>query len=396
MWVLLALITVPLQGAAATWHELIEMAWQRSPEAQSLVAQAPVLQARRIDAERWLPAAPALSVSHRSDQWYANEGVREWEAELEAPLWRNGQRQSQQQAVAAEDSLLAAQSELSLLTLAGELREQVWALAESEAQRSASRARLDTAEALARDVERRVAAGELAQADALLVRSETLAARNALEEADLLWQEARQKLLLLAGQEQLPSPLVETPHELTDIEAALGQHPRFKVAQRSQGVAQAEVNVARQTQAPVSASLLWAQNRDALDESDRQSVGVKITVPLGADARQRSAVAAAEAGRVGADAQRAKIRRDIEQEIKLAQWALQSTRRQYQQAEQQYVAAQQSLALSRRAFDAGELDLVSLLRVQQTTQDALLQRELKRMASERAVAKWNQALGVLP
>lgn len=391
-----ALITLPLQGIAASWGDLLDAAWQRSAEAQSLAAREPVLQARRADAQRWLPTTPELSVSHRSDQWHADEGAREWEVELEAPLWRQGQRKAQAQSVGAEAGLLERQVRLLQWNLAGELREQVWQLVEREAQLKTAQARVSTAEALQRDVERRVAAGDLAQADALLAQSETFAAGNELDDASLQVREAQQKLLLLSGQQQLPSPLQESPQSVTDLERVLQTHPRFQFVQQTRAAAIAEVSVARQSQAPLSAGLLWAQNREALDDADRQSVGVKVTLPLGAGARQRSTIAAAQAERVNAEAQAEQARREIEQGIELAKWAMQNSQRQREQAERQYAAAQQSLALSRRAFDAGELDLSSLLRLQQNTLEALEQRELKRIASERAVARFNQALGALP
>lgn len=381
---------------AASWSELLEASWQRSAEAQALAARSSILQAKRADAQRWLPSTPELSVSHRTDQWHRDEGAREWEVELEAPLWRNGQRKAQRELAAAEAGVLEQQARLLQWELAGELREQVWQLAEREALLKAAQARVSTVEALQSDVERRVAAGELAQADALVAQSETFAARNARDEAELAFREAQQKLLLLSGQQELPSPLLEKPRDLTEPGQALQEHPRFQLAQQTRAQSIADVSVARQSQAPVSAGLLWAQNREALDDSERQTVGVKVTLPLGADSRQRGAIAAAEYERASAEAQTEKTRRELLQEIELAKWVLENSRRQREQAERQYAAAEQSLRLSRRAFDAGEMDLSSLLRLQQSTLEALEQRELKRIASEQAVAKFNQAVGVLP
>lgn len=388
---------------AETWSALLEAAWQRTPDVQALQAQQTVLAIDQEEARRWWPQAPALSVSHRSDQWQSDDGVREWELELEAPLWRNGQRRAQQQVVAASEEERLAQQTLLRLTLAGALRKAVWTLAEREAQLRVDNIRVQTAEALERDVFRRVAAGDLAQADALLAQSETLAARNDKDASALEVLQAQQILELLTGQRHLPSPLSEsvistTPGKRMPDESvpapALEQHPQVVAAQQALKVARAEAGLVRNSQTPISAALSWAQTHESLDNADQHLMGLKVTVPLGAEGRQRSAVASAQRAILVANAQVEKVRRAVKLQTELAQATLENAQRQRDQAEKQYQAAEHSLRLSRRAFDAGEMDLLSLLRLQQNTQQALAQRELKRIACERAIAAFNQAWGI--
>lgn len=400
-WLSLILVTLSLQVQAATMGELLDAAWKRSAEAGALMAQAPLLQAQRNDARRWFPATPTISVSHVSDQWHADEGVRDWESELETPLWNAGQRHAQRQSVDARESLLNAQEQWLRWSLAGELRELSWQLLKREAQFKAAQARVDMAEAMERDVLRRVAAGELAQTDALLVQSETLEARNARDDADLRMKDAQRNFWLLSGQESLPDPMHETPPAESEPDAMLRQHPRVRLAVQTQAAANADVNVARKSAEPLSAALLLARNRDALDASESrtsesQTIGVRITIPVGADARQRSVVAAAQAERFGANARLEAVQREVARDMAYSRAQWHAARQQSLRAKQQYAATGQALLLSRRAFDAGELDLASLLRVQQAENETQEQSALKEIAYGRAIAKLNQAWGILP
>ena len=51
---------------------------------------------------------------------------------------------------------------------------------------------------------------------------------------------------------------------------------------------------------------------------------------------------------------------------------------------------------ARRASNLGETDLINLLRAQQQAFEAELSAELRRLEQQRAVARYNQGLGVVP
>jgi hypothetical protein len=52
--------------------------------------------------------------------------------------------------------------------------------------------------------------------------------------------------------------------------------------------------------------------------------------------------------------------------------------------------------LAKRAFELGESDLASLLRARNRAADAALELERKRIEHQRAIARYNQILGVMP
>ena len=65
-------------------------------------------------------------------------------------------------------------------------------------------------------------------------------------------------------------------------------------------------------------------------------------------------------------------------------------------AEEQNRLAQENLRLARVAFSVGETDLVGLLRVQTLAFAAQRSAQELRILRQRGIARYNQAVGVLP
>lgn len=389
-------MTASAHSLSATLAQLLDEAMQRTPEVQFLSSQEKVIHANREAAARWFPDSPELSVSGVTDQWQADVGRREWGAEISSPLWNRGQRNQSLRAIDINNAKWQADKNAARLNVAGELRDAIWSVAETKAVVGVAEQRVDNAERLERDVARRVAAGELARADLLLAQSDTLAARNLLDDARQQVIEAQQGLRVLTGQDDLPVELAENPPEAMAMEAVLANHPLILAAQQSSAVAQATAGVVRKSEAQASTALGVTRERDSYDEEHRTTMALTVTLPIGAASRNRAALAEAETALVRADAELKKVRREVTQRIATAQSVLAIAERQRQQAEQRSTLTQQNLELSRRAFNGGELDLLSLLRLQTSTLDALENRELKVIGFQRAIARLNQALGVLP
>jgi len=389
-------MTASAPSLSATLAQLLDEAMVRTPEVQFLSSQKKVIQANREAAARWFPDTPEVSVSGVTDQWQTDVGRREWGAEISSPLWNRGQRDQRMRAVAIDNAKWQTQKSAARLNVAGELREALWRVAETKAVVGVAEQRVDNAERLERDVARRVAAGELARADLLLAQSDTLSARNQLDDARQQWIEAQQVLRVLTGQDDLPVDLAEEKADAIVMDAVLANHPLLLAAQQSSAAAQATVSVVRKSEAQASTTLGMKRERDGYDEEHRTTMALTLTLPIGATSRNRAAMAEAETALVQADAELQKVRREVTQRIATAQSALAIAERQRQQAEQRSTLTQQNLELSRRAFNGGELDLLSLLRLQTSTLDALENRELKVIGFQRAIARLNQALGVTP
>lgn len=381
---------------SATLSQLLEEAMARTPEALALSSRDDIIQAQREAAARWFPDTPEISVSGLTDQWQSDTGQQEWRTEISSPLWNRGQRDQKIRAVDVSHEQWEAEKLALRLNVAGELREAVWRVVEARAVVRVAEQRVDNAEHLERDVARRVTVGELARADLLLAQSDTLAARNLLDDGQQQLIEARQMLHVLTGQDMLPTDPKEKKPAAVDVEAALKNHPLILAALQSSAAARSDLGIVRKSHAPPVAALSMARERDSYDEEHRTTMELALTLPIGAESRQRTAVAEANTLLTRAESELQKVRREVSQQIITAQAALAIAERQRNQAEQRSAMAQQNLALSRRSFNAGELDLLSLLRLQTSTLDALESQELKAIGFQRAITRLNQALGIFP
>src|SRR5690606_23626864 len=112
-----------------------------------------------------------------------DHGYQEWEAGVELPLWRFGERSASQRVATMAEAAAIRSSDALRLEAAGEVREALWAVALERNEVALSRRQWQIARDLQADVTRRVELGELARTDQLLARQETLAQRDLYETA---------------------------------------------------------------------------------------------------------------------------------------------------------------------------------------------------------------------
>jgi hypothetical protein len=79
-------------SAQLSLHDLVEKTIARYPDSALLNAKQIEIDAKNKRANGILPAAPAIGLLNRNDLITSNRGEREWEAELELPVWLPGQR----------------------------------------------------------------------------------------------------------------------------------------------------------------------------------------------------------------------------------------------------------------------------------------------------------------
>jgi outer membrane protein TolC len=385
-----------------SWAWLLDRAWTRQRRDESLAARGAVLQARGRALAAPFAGPPTLGLDLRRDlpsgvrlpgtDTVAQRGRNELEPGVAVPLWLPGQRDAGRATLTEEEAVRGAAAAAGRWRLAGELREAAAALALAEARWQAQRAREADAAALEDDVRRRVQAGDLAPADALLAAEERLAAAMAAREADGQAQSARARWLALTGWSG-PLPPAEPPRPA----ATDDDHPALVEARAAVTVAQArarEAAVLRRDSPTLSLAARF--DRDGYGTGYRNTVRVGIALPLDTEARNAPRLAAAEAERLDA-------------ELAL-QAALRQRRLEHDQALAERRAADDALALAAerlavagrldaavdRAWRAGERGLPERLRVRALAREAEWAHDSARRLAERAAARWNQAIGVLP
>jgi cobalt-zinc-cadmium efflux system outer membrane protein len=126
------------------------------------------------------------------------------------------------------------------------------------------------------------------------------------------------------------------------------------------------------------------------------SIQLGFRLPFGTDARNRPRIAAANAELIEAHAAFGLERARLAAEIEAARRELEQTRAVVLFAETRFTLAADTQRLLAKAFALGELDLVSRLRAESERFESELNFTRAKLEAARAVARLNQALGVLP
>jgi outer membrane protein TolC len=349
-----------------------------------------------------------LGATLRRDRPDRDLGRNEVEFEVGLPLWLPGQRALRQQLAGDEGAGREAALVDARLQVAGRVREALWTLAFARLDETAAQRRIATVDRLVADVERRVAAGVLARTDLLLARAEAAAARSLLIDARTRVEQAMLGWQALAGDRVLPVSWVEAErasppgrntsgYAEVDRNSGIAAHPSMAAALGEVDFARSRLKLASEsTRDPPELGLQHRSDRDVTGADYRNSVRVALRVPLATEARNRPRIAAANTERVRAESGLLQLQRRIEADRARAGAELDGSRAQEANARERLRDASEHLALVRRAFDLGEQSLVAMLRALALADEAQADLDRQVAARDRAIARINQAAGVIP
>lgn len=374
---------------AVTLADQLAEAWRLHPEARALDARIEILKAGHAQAASLLAAAPSVAFSYRGDELASDHGQREFEAALDLPLWLPGQRDAARNAIASEWAAVDAARAALRLKLLGELRERNGALRRAQAERELSRIRLTEARALEADVERRFKAGALARTDVLAAQLETLAVTRELTAREGAVELARSQLAAIGGGEQPPPA-----ESLAD--ASTG-HPEVSLRRAELAAARDRFRAAQldRRDAP-EVSLFGRRERGDRLSAYEASLGVRLKLPLASDVRNAPRLARAHGEAETAEVRWQYAQRLTEAGIEQAKAALEAARQALSLARQGAAVSAENHRHQRRAFELGERDLATLLRAKALA-DAARQEVVRAEAEvDLAIARLNQAQGVMP
>ncbi len=387
-------LAAPTAPAAVSLSDAVAAAFSNHPEQRLAEARRNLGHALDERASQPFAGDPAFNLKYQTDAVGSGNGYREWEGGVELPLWWYEQASIQRQEAERTFDSANALDRAKELEVAGEVRERLWALALARSAQTEARLAFDSAKGLENDIARRAEAGELPRTDLLLAQKEVLGREDEMRQASIRVEEAEQSFKHYSGLDDVPAL---TPETLPDPRTLTDQHPALVLASTEVDRARAHRNrIASERRANPN---LWvgAKSTRAVSGADYDSaIGLEITVPFGSKAHAAPALAAAEAGLTESVASHERLRRELQEMLTNATLEHKRTTAALEQALRRQVIAEESLRLSRRAFDLGETDLVRLL---QARVDALAARqavETRRLEVGRSVARLNQALGVIP
>ena len=380
-------------NASLKFHDVLEKTIARNPLQAALVSRDFMVSARQLGAHAMLPSTPAVNVLHQNDALNSGRGEREWQAELELPIWLPSQRNNRLKVADATQSNVAASRESLRLQVAGMLREAVWDIAFNENNNALTTNKLALANKLQLDVEKRYHAGEMAKTDAMLAQQETLRAEKEqlLAEAELM--HARHRYFLLTGLREFPANFTEQQSVLEDY----SQSSIWLEAQSKLGLAETERTLA-QVESHENLQLLLNMRRSqgAFDNTTNDSVGLKVRIPFDGESRAASIKALAEMHVGTALSEQELLRNSLAAMMHEAEHNLNVSRVELKIVSKYYEIAKDSARLAQKAFQLGETDLVSLLRVQAQTYEAERAFTTRQIQVQWDIARYNQAVGVLP
>jgi len=373
--------------------QVLEKAYARTPMQASLQSRDAMVSARSRVANALLPSAPAVNVIHQNDVIGSGRGERDWQAELELPVWLPKQRDNRMKVAEAIQASTSAIRQSLKLQVAGQLREAVWNIAVNENNLSLALNKLQVANKLQSDVDMRYRAGELARTDAMLAEQETLRVEKEKVRAEAELMHARHRYYVLTGLRELPASYTENQSNLEDY----SQSPIWLEAQSKVGLAETERDLVQVESHENMRVLLNARSsKGAFDTTNNDSIGVHVRVPFGGEASAAPARAAAEMVVGNALTEREAMKFELETAMHEAEHNLSVSRAELTIATKQHEIARESLTLAQKAFQLGETDLVSLLRVQAQSFEAERVFTTRQIQVQWDIARYNQTVGVLP
>lgn len=376
-----------------TLSDVLERTFARHPRQASLQSLDSVVSARKTVANAMLPSAPAVTVFHQSDVLGSGRGERESQAELELPVWLPDQRNQRSKVADASQSSVTASRESLKLQVAGQLREALWDVAMNDNLLALAVNKLELANRLQLDVEKRHRAGEMAKTDVMLAQQETLRAEKDKLRAEAEVMHARHRYFLLTGLRELPANYEENLSAHTDY----SQSPIWTEAQSKVGLAEAERALAQvESNENLQLSLNMRSIKGGFDRMGNESVGVRLRIPFGGEARAAPLKAAAEVGFANALSDLESLKLALEGAMHEVEHNLTVSRKELALANQQFDIAKESARLAEKAFKLGEADLVSLLRVQSQAYEAERAYTTRKIQLQWDIARYNQVVGVLP
>jgi len=372
---------------------VVRHAAERFPERNQPQARRREARALHQQAEAFLPANPSVDLAHYNDALATGEGNREWDAGVEIPIWKPGQRDARRSYARKTGAVAGAARGSVRLQAAGEVRTRLWALGLQRNRVALARRELKTARTLAQKVRRRMELGDLARTDLLLARERVVEKQTALEEQRGHLRVLRAAYRRVTGLDRVPGQWREKRAPEAPQPA---DNPALSKARREVARLRAKVRWAGE-EATASPSLtLGARRERAAGGTTIDSLLAAVHVPIGLSPQRQAEQAPVRMELAQAQSRLDRLRREVRGSLEEARQGITTARRTLRQARQREKLARHNLTLARKAFDAGEYDLIDLIKIQDKFAAARRDRAQRKLEVHRAVARYNQAAGVVP
>ena len=340
--------------------------------------------------------ADAASVEFRfkTGQIGNNDNLREYEAGVELPLWRFGERSASKQVARGLELEANTFAALIRWELTGALRAAIWRIELTADRVAKTEQAAQVSVDLLRGIQRRVELGTLPRSDLLQAKQDKLNSDIRLSSARIERANAVRAYQIITEQQVMPADFIESRSSKSGINE---QHPALAHSSARLERATAEQRLTTESGTANPALLFGVRTeRGGDDTSYEDSVGVSFSYPLGFGRHVNAARATASAQAAAVRAEHRALRRQLVMNAHDAQRNLIGAEREYHLARQKNELAQQHLAMSMRALELGEMNLMAFLLIKETAFDAEMGASGKEIQWHSAIAEYNQAVGEQP
>ncbi|MEY3218897.1 MAG: hypothetical protein RIT27_254 [Pseudomonadota bacterium] len=382
--------------------DVVSAALVRYPQRLVLESQRNEANALQTLSKSWLSGETAITLRAQTDKLGSKQGSQEFEIGYELPFWLPKQRASW----AAMADAAMQESEVSqramLHLVAGDVREMLWKIAQQETLTTLAEHEWDLAIRLGNQLQRQMELGETAKRDVLLAQEEILRKQSEYQQAEQELNIIFNQYQALTGLDKLPSNFEETLNEnalrnLKEKAEDLSWHPLIQAAQRKVQRAEADIQQARHLLSTTpSLNVGVRRERSGGDDSAQNSVGLTLRFPFGHSGQQGVRLAAAQRNLSETQAELEKIHRDTQTALKNADYTYRHAQDNLKTTELQQQIAQENRRLAQLAFQHGELSLMDFQKIQSLAFSADRVVHQRQIALKLAIARYHQALGVLP
>lgn len=387
-------IALTAQAAPPDLSAVIQAGYERYPQRALSGAMHRQGEAIRRQAASLLADDPAVAVRHENDAWTDSDGFRSWEGGLDLPLWLPGQRGRRREVASATELEADAIGRLHYWQVAGELRELLWSARIAETELALTGQAVDSAAILENDVSKRFQAGELARTDLIMAQKETLAREDEQLAAQAAFDTLMQQYRTWTGLTQLPAVIAEPAAPGEQIAAT---HPALAAASLGVARARAARDQVRGEKRANPVLTLGSKSERPISGADYDtSLTVEFYLPLGMKSQAAVRTADAELGLTEASGELVSVKRALDDSLRKSRVERATAERSLQLAQRRQALAAEGLRLTQRAFELGEGDLFTLLQARAQALASQRELRLRRLELERATARYNQAMGVIP
>ncbi len=383
---------IPSQSLSLS--EVLQHAVEYSPDYSRIQALHQESLALKQRAASYLGGAPVISAWYTDDQPFDNNGYLQATSNLQLPLWNWGQREAGQQLGELVEQTAYTYPSALLWEVAGIVREALWTVALQHSRLEKAEQLVNIAKKRLNTIKRRVEVGDLARADLLLAQSDFLAHQSHLKQAEAGFVDANVHYIHVSGLTSIPVDFSEQQSIQTAI---LDNHPAIEYLAAEVNRAKAQVNWVEKTgvsRPSINFGSTHERDDRQIDVNNRLNIG--ISIPFGGGAFTAPKIASANRQLVEAMGRLKQRRRDLLHGLHEAEHSIGVDKARLDIAQQRNKIASKYLTMSEKAFQAGEIRLLDLIRIQKDTETINLEVQQAKLSLKRGVARYNQAVGEIP